>query len=270
MEQHQIMDLLQQASEIVRQAGQLFFQEEKRSAVHSKGRMDFVTDVDTSVQAFLQQTLQELLPDAQFLGEEKDNSDIDHSGLVWINDPVDGTTNLIHNFCHSVVSLGLTDGGELILGLVYDPYRDELFTAMRGMGAYCNGIRIQVSQAQELSDCLTAVGTAPGNRDYMEQSFALMRAMFERCHDVRRMGSAALDLCYVAAGRLDLYTEAYLNPWDIAAGTLIVREAGGIVTDNFGNALPLDRSTGVLAGNPEVHPKALEVIKQYSKDGTVG
>ncbi len=255
--------LEQQVIKIIREAAGLFFADEKRGHIKAKAQADFVTEVDTSVQTFLQEKLGALLPEAQFMGEEKDNSDIDFGGLVWINDPVDGTTNLIHNFQHSVISLALEEGGELILGMVYDPYRDELFSACRGHGAYCNGRRIHVAEAVKLSDCLVSVGTAPGNRRYAAQSFALMQEMYRRCHDVRRLGTAAMDLCYVAAGRLDLYTEAYLNPWDIAAGVLIVEEAGGVVTDPAGGALNGFSATGLLCGNPAIVPQAVEVVKEY-------
>lgn len=266
MEAKRLSDLLQQATEVVKQAGQMFFQQDKREAVHSKGATDFVTDVDTSVQAFLQKKLSELLPEAQFLGEEKDNSDIDFSGLVWINDPVDGTTNLVHNFGCSVVSLALAENEQLILALVYDPYRNELFTAIRGMGAFCNGVRIQVSGATKLSDSLVAVGTAPGRRQNVDQTFAVMRAFYDRCHDIRRLGSAAIDLCYVAAGRTDAYTECFIHPWDYAAGVLIVQEAGGRVVADDGGEMSLRTGSSIACANLELLPKVLEIVKTYGKE----
>lgn len=266
MEEKRISELLQQATEVVKQAGQMFFQQDKRETVHSKGATDFVTDVDTGVQAFLQQRLRELLPEAQFLGEEKDNTDIDFNGLVWINDPVDGTTNLVHNFGYSAVSLALAENEQLILGLVYDPYRKELFTAIRGMGAYCNGRRIRVSRTSCLSDSLIAVGTAPGGRQNVDQTFAVMRAFYDRCHDIRRLGSAALDLCYVAAGRTDAYTECFINPWDYAAGVLIVQEAGGRVMTDNGEAMSLRTGSGIACANPELLPKVRKVVAQYKTE----
>ena len=144
--------LLEQASQAVWEAGELFARRDMAGHIRQKGATDFVTQVDLEVQTMLQKRLAEIAPEVQFMGEEKDNSQVDLSGAVWILDPVDGTTNLIHGYCHSAVSLALAEGGEVTMALIHDPYAGELFTARKGHGAFCNGQPIHVSGAQHLSD----------------------------------------------------------------------------------------------------------------------
>ena len=152
---------------------------------------------------------------------------------------MDGTTNLIHNFRHSAVSLALSEAGQILFGVVYNPYSGECFTARRGQGAFCNGSPIRVSSADRLEDSLLSVGTVPGRRKLADTAFRQMRALYDTCQDVRRTGCASLDLCWVACGRLDGYVELSLQPWDYAAGMLIVAEAGGWVTAPDGSPLSL-------------------------------
>ena len=150
------------AAALLREAGELLRDRERAAEVHAKGRTDFVTAVDTRVQAFLRDALAELDPGVQFMAEEKDNAAIDPARPVWILDPVDGTTNLIHGFGHSAISLALAAEGRPLLGLVYDPFAGEMFTARRGVGAFCNGRPIHASTAVHLADSLCSVGTNPG------------------------------------------------------------------------------------------------------------
>ncbi len=145
---------------------------------------------------------------------------LDWSRPCWILDPVDGTTNLIHRFRHSAVSLALAEGGQILFGVVYNPYSGECFTARRGGGAFCNGSPIRVSGADRLADSLLSVGTVPGRRELADTAFRQMRALYDPCQDVRRTGCASLDLCWVACGRLEGYVELSLQPWDYAAGML--------------------------------------------------
>ena len=223
------MALYSQAIEIVLEAGEQLINREGIHKISEKGQTDYVTAVDIRVQKTIFQKLSQIDPDMQFLGEEKDNQEIDPEGKVWILDPVDGTTNLIHDFHHSVISLAYSEGGEIQFGIVYDPFSHEMFGARKGKGAYLNKERIFVSKAEKLSQSLISIGTAPGCREDADRAFARMRRVYDKCQDVRRIGSAALELAYVACGRLEGFYEGHLKIWDYAAGKLLVEEAGGIV-----------------------------------------
>ena len=174
---------------------------------------------------------------------------------------MDGTTNLIHGFGHSAISLALAAEGRPLLGLVYDPFAGEMFTARRGTGAFCNGRPIHASTAVHLADSLCSVGTNPGRRDQADGAFARMRRVYDRCHDIRRVGAASVELCCVACGRLDAYMEHGLRPWDYAAGWLILEEAGGCLTDFTGGAPSLTApGCDILATNGNIHPELLQLI----------
>lgn len=250
---------------IVRDAAQLFGNEEAAEHIKAKGKADFVTEVDTSVQAKICGELKALYSEIQFMGEEKDNSDIDFEKPVWILDPVDGTTNLIHRYHASSVSLGLADKGQVIAGMIYNPYLDELFFAEKNKGAFCNGKPVHVSDAPDLASSLVSIGTNPYHREDAGELFAQVKEIFVRCHDIRRIGSAAIDMCYVACGRAEAYFEASLKPWDYAAGKLIVEEAGGRVTTYEGNPLTVDRGQSVLATNGHVHEEIRGFLNIYKE-----
>ena len=228
--------------------------------IRAKGAADFVTNVDVLVQETLKAKLAALTPEAQFMGEEQDNSGLDLSKPCWILDPVDGTTNLIHRYGMSAVSLALAEEGQVVFGVVYNPFHKECFTARLGQGSFLNGQPIHVSEADALVDSLISVGTTPGKRTMSDASFRTMRNLFDRCQDVRRTGSASLDLSYVACGRQEGYVELAAMPWDYAAGWLIVTEAGGAVTAPDGSPLPLDRPSGLLASNGRIHQLMLEQV----------
>ena len=169
--------------------------------------------------------------------------------------------NLIRGLRRSAVSLALAEGGRVVYGAVYNPYAGELFTARLGGGAYLNGDRIHVTAATELAQALVSVGTAPGKRSEAARVFREMYALYEHCIDVRRSGSAALDLCDVACGRMDAYVERFLYPWDYAAGMLICSEAGGRVTTVEGGSPPLTSPCGVLASNSALHSQVLALLE---------
>ena len=254
-------ELLERVSEAVRRAGALFGDRELAEQIRQKGVTDFVTQVDLTVQEQLRGALRTIAPEVQFMGEEQDNSGLDFGGAVWILDPVDGTMNLIHGFRHSAVSLALAEGGEVTMALVYDPFADELFTALAGRGAFCNGRPISVSGAERLADALVDVGTNPSEREKADRMFRWMRGIYDRCHDIRRVGAASVELCYTACGRLDAYMEHGLRPWDYAAGWLILEEAGGCLTDFTGGAPSLTApSCDILATNGNIHPELLQLI----------
>ena len=253
--------LLEQASGIVREAGKLLLCREMAAQVREKGKTDFVTAVDTEVQEQICTRLRELDDSIQLMSEEQDNTGLHEQQPVWILDPVDGTTNLIHSFCHSAVSMALAADGKVLLGMIYDPYRDELFTAASGKGAFCNGKPIRVSKTQFLADSLCAVGTNPGWREKSEQAFDRMKNIYHRCHDVRLVGAASIELCYVACGRLDGYVEHGLKPWDYAAGKLLVEEAGGQVTAFYGEKVSLSMpGCDIMATNGAIHKELIPLL----------
>ena len=257
-------ELYQQLKQAVRKAGGMFSDRKKAAEIRKKGATDFVTQVDLSVQSFLKERLEQLAPQVQLMGEEQDNSGLDPDRPMWVLDPVDGTTNLVHDYCHSAVSLALVQAGQVELGLVHNPFAGELFSARRGGGAFLNGAPIRVSGARRLADSLVDVGTNPSDREHAGRNFQWMQEIFDRSHDVRRMGAASLCLCYVAAGRLDGYVEGGLKPWDYAAGMLIVREAGGFVSSPEGEEPSLLTGGGVVAGNGAVGPQLLELLKSLA------
>lgn len=217
------------------------------------GPADFVTDYDKKVQDALQRGLADIIPDAHFIGEEGSTRLFDDKGKFFIVDPIDGTTNFIKNLHASAISVALAVDGAVELGVIYNPYLDELFTARRGRGSFCNGKPISVS-SEPLENGIVIFGTSPYNEEVSEKSFKLAYEYHRRALDVRRTGSAAIDLCNIAAGRAELFFELILSPWDYAAGALIVEEAGGIVTDADGRTLSLGRKCSVVARNAVVQP----------------
>ena len=254
--------LIEQAVKAVLEAGKLLTDPAAVRNIRSKSETDYVTNVDLAVQELLQERLAALAPDVQFMGEEQDNTGLDWHRPCWILDPVDGTTNLIHSFRHSAVSLALSEAGQIIFGVVYNPYTEECFTARRGGGAFQNGALIHVSDISRLEDSLLSAGTVPGRRELADTAFRQMRALYDRCQDVRRTGCASLDLCWVACGRLDGYVELSLQPWDYAAGMLIVAEAGGRVTAPDGSPLSLCQGGPLLASNGRLHSALLTILKE--------
>ena len=253
--------VLQQVIAAVKEAGRLLTDPNAVAEIRAKSVTDYVTNVDVAVQTQLKAKLAALTPDVQFMGEEQDNAGLDPNGSIWILDPVDGTTNLIHNFHFSAISLALYEGGQVVFGVVYHPYSDSCFTATRGGGSFLNGQPISVSSATQLRQCLASVGTVPGRRDLGETAFRQLWTLYNACQDVRRMGCASLDLSFVACGRQDLYVEPALKPWDYAAGLLLVEEAGGKVTQPDGSPVTLLEGCGVLASNGHVHQQALEALQ---------
>lgn len=239
---------IEKLKKLIRDVRPLFVSHEKVD-VRVKGTADFVTQIDIMVQETVQTGLKELYPDIQFMGEEKDNSDIDFKKPVWILDPIDGTTNFIHDYCHSTLSLALCVDEKIVMGIVYQPYTEELFWAQEGMGAWLNEERICVSGTKELTRSLVTIGTSPWKHELADKNFELFKQIFLRCSDIRRTGSAALDLAYVACGRTEAFVEHDLKPWDFAAGLLLVKEAKGTVTDYRGREIDITGPSQIVAGN---------------------
>ena len=240
--------------QIVKEAAKLFANREEVNRIKEKGAYDFVTAVDEAVQQFMSQELQKLYPNIQFLGEEGDNADVDLNGLLWVLDPVDGTTNLIHDYKNSAISLALMENREPIAGIIYDPYLDEMYWAKKGEGSFLNGEKISVSTAKTMGESLIAIGTSPYRKNEAPDNFRTFEKIYMDCQDLRRTGSAALDMAHVACGRIEGYIEKKLKLWDFAAGTVIVREAGGKVLDYEGYDRTMELMGDVVVGNAFIAP----------------
>ncbi len=236
-------------AEAVREAGKIILSaHDRESSVTAKeGKKNFVTKYDVAVQEFLRSRLSEILPQAEFVGEEG-KSDSHSKALRFIVDPIDGTTNFMQDYRFSAISVAVCEGDEPVLGLIYNPYADEMFTAEKGKGAYLNSEPIHVSE-RPLSDGLALFGTSPYHPENTDETFALLRKVFDYSRDIRRSGSAAIDICYVACGRCEIFFEKELQPWDYAAGTVILREAGGIAETYSGDAPSLVCGSDVVFAN---------------------
>lgn len=228
--------------------------------VERKDHNDFVSEVDRAAEDAIVSTLLEAYPQHAILAEEGGSRG--NSEYTWIIDPLDGTTNFLHGFPQYAVSIALQHRDVITQAVVYDPNRNEMFTASRGGGAFLNDRRIRVSKTRELADALVATGFPFKQFGQLEAYLAMLKDVVQKSAGVRRPGAASLDLCYVAAGRFDAYWELGLKPWDIAAGSLLVQEAGGLVTDLLGEGDYLS-SGDVVAGSPKVMGQLLQVLKPH-------
>lgn len=238
--------------------------EQKR--IEYKGVVDLVTDTDREVEALVVEQLRRAFPDHCIVGEEgsagQQPARPQPGQYAWYLDPLDGTTNFAHGHPHFAVSLALGRDDALLLGLVADPVRGETFAAVRGGGATLNGQPIRVSAVAELGGALLATGLPYDRRDHADFYLRIIKAFVLRAQGIRRAGSAALDLCYLACGRFDAYWEWKLSPWDTAAGALIVREAGGVVSDFAGGPFEL-YGQETLASNGRLHGAMVEVLAAH-------
>jgi myo-inositol-1(or 4)-monophosphatase len=253
-------NFLRVCEEAVRVGGQVVQQWAGRFEVRKKGPADLVTQADLASQETVRRIVLGAFPSHSFLGEERETAvpPSVRSDYRWIVDPLDGTTNYVHGVPHYCVSLALERSGELLAGAVYDPVLDECFTAAAGEGARLNGRPIHVSNTVQLSESLAAVGLPPQTpRDAPD--LLLFLEMLSRCQAIRRTGSSALNLCDLAAGRFDLYWSYSTHIWDVAAGVLIVREAGGCVTSPTGGPFFLEDACFLAAATPELHAQLREV-----------
>jgi myo-inositol-1(or 4)-monophosphatase len=232
--------------------------------IDKKGAIDLVTEIDIAIERDFRRTISERFPDHAVLGEEFETSGQRDRvpRFCWVFDPIDGTTNYAHGLPIFCSSLALEIGGRAVVGAIYDPTRRELFSAERGAGAWLNGSPIRVSSSATLIDSLLVTGFPYSVQQDAEELVGLFGEFLGKARAVRRLGSAALDLCYVAAGRLDGFWEQKLNPWDMAAGGLIVEEAGGTVTSS-GGAPFTSRSGSVLATNGQLHQAMLDTISGF-------
>ena len=246
---------------IAEKAGESFLKRELTSIENKEGHANYVTSIDCAVQAYLEEALQGLLPGSKFIGEEKENCPLTDEA-TWIVDPLDGTTNMIHDYRMSAVSIALCEGKKPAAGLIWQPYTREMFWAETGKGAFLNGRPIRVSETP-FREALIAVGTAPYYEELEEAGMGMALDFLRECADIRRSGSAALDLAYLACGRHEVFFEMRLKPWDYAAGSLIVAEAGGEVRMPLnGDILDYDLSTAILAATPACMEKAAEIFRR--------
>jgi len=233
-----------------------------RLTIHEKQKNDLVSEVDHAAEAAIIDTLRTAYPDHGFLGEEGGvvNGTSEH---LWVIDPLDGTTNFLHGIPHFAVSIGLKHRNRLEAAVIIDPVRNEEFTASRGGGAHVNGRRMRVSQRHRLDEAVLATGIPFRELDrHLEPYMKMLTDFTRQCRSIRRAGSAALDLAYVAAGRADGFWELGLKSWDMAAGALMIQEAGGLVGDLMGAEHFLDKGN-IVAGNPKIFKAMLQTIRPH-------
>lgn len=230
--------------------------------VSRKGPADFVSNADLKAEKVLKEELQKARPGYGFLMEEsKEVPASDESGRRWIVDPLDGTSNFLHSLPHFAISIALEERGEIIAGLVYDPIKEEMFHAEKGQGAFLNERRIRVSARSRLTECLVATGAPFAGRGDRPQFLGEIDAVMANTAGIRRWGAAALDLAYVAAGRYDGFWERGLAPWDYAAGAILVREAGGYVSEMNGKSLVIG-APSILATNNAIHSDLMKLLRK--------
>ena len=241
--------MLEKIIEVVKQAGEIYKSAAGDLGIKNKGSaVNLVTEYDKKIQDFLFSELSKIIPDCSFLGEEGDGNKELADGYCFIIDPIDGTTNFIKGFQHSAISVGLAKDKELILGVVLDPDLDNIYYAEKGKGAYLNGKRIHVSDC-DMQNSLVLFGTCPYEHELAKKTFELTEQIFYECVEIRRGGSAALDICYVAAGKADLFYELILRPWDFAGATVVLKEAGGVCMTLDKEEISCERIGSYLCSN---------------------
>ncbi|MEM6577051.1 MAG: inositol monophosphatase family protein [Pseudomonadota bacterium] len=236
------------------------FREVENLQVSMKGAGDFVSRADIAAEKIIKDELMGARPNYGWLAEESSEEKGADPTRRWIVDPLDGTTNFLHGLPHWAVSIALEHKGEIVAGVVFDPAKDELFLAEKGQGAWLNASRLRVSARRVMIEALFATGVPFGTRPDLPSTLQDLARLSPVCSGVRRLGSAALDLAYVAAGRYEGYWERYLNPWDVAAGVVILREAGGLVTASTDDKDPV-LDGDIIASNAEIHAQFLKVLR---------
>lgn len=256
-------EILNTAMEAARKAGLYLLENRGKlaaEAIGEKQRNDFVTEVDRNSEKIIIEHVLSKFPGHGILAEEGGASG--GGEFCWIIDPLDGTSNFVHNVPVFCISIALKRGDELLAGVVFDPLREEIFSAVKGAGAYLNGAPIRVSANGDFSRAFLATGFPHLSKRHLPQFLRSFSDIFYHCAGVRRLGSAALDLCYTACGRFDAFWELGLKPWDMAAGSLIVQEAGGMVSDFWGAQTYLE-SGFLIAGNPAIQKHLIDILSIY-------
>jgi myo-inositol-1(or 4)-monophosphatase len=255
--------MLNIATQAARQASRIilrFLDQMDKVEITEKGLNDYVTQVDKLSEEMIISHIQKAYPDHSIQSEEMGYQKGRNEEYCWVIDPLDGTRNFMHGFPQFAISIAVMKNNAAELGLIYDPIRQELFTATRGQGAYVNSRRIRISQTQKIANALIGTGFPYRHKDSTQAYMTAFEKVFTQCSDIRRAGSAALDLAYVAAGRLDAFWESNLHIWDIAAGALMVKEAGGIVCDFKGGETYLEKGS-IIAGNPKILRELIGLIQ---------
>lgn len=248
------------AEKAARRAGELILGYRGSAIISEKSLNNLVTEADYKAQEAIVKTILDNYPDHSIIAEEKDLSAKRDSDNLWIIDPLDGTNNFAHNIPHYCISIAFARSGQIMGGVVFDPERDEMFTSVKGEGAFLNKNPINVSKAQSLQEAVVATGFYYDRGSMMRKTLDSIEKLFENnIHGMRRFGSAALDLCWVACARFDAYFEYNLSIWDFAAGMLILEEAGGKLNDQKGDELTLN-STGIAVSSGKFHDQFLNIV----------
>ncbi|MBN2789591.1 MAG: inositol monophosphatase [Candidatus Delongbacteria bacterium] len=255
MDYTQILNI---AKEAAREAGKIILHS-KAEIIHEKSRSDYVTEVDIKCQDRIKEIISKEYPAHNFLAEE-DGQNFEPVNDLWIIDPLDGTTNFIHGLKHSAVSIAYYNRNDVQVGVIYQPYTDELFHAVKGKGSFMNNSPITVSKEKNISRSIIATGMPFRKPEKIKVYFECLAEVLSNCSGIRRMGSAAIDLAYTACGRFEGFYEGWLSPWDIAAGKVILEEAGGIFTDFNGGKKYFDHGC-IVIGNEQIHRDLLTIIK---------
>ncbi len=253
--------LIKKVKKIAKNAGHIILNKaQKKLSISYKNEINLVTNVDKTVEKYIIENLKKIDTGITILSEETSAENLEDKNK-WIIDPIDGTTNFVHGFPFFCISIALMINGKIKLGVVYDPNRNELFYAVKNQGAYLNEKIIKVTKVKEISKSLLATGFSYGFKTDDNDNVSHFKNFLYNCRAIRRAGAAALDLCYVACGRLDGFWEFYLSPWDTAAGMLMVLEAGGKITNSYGENYSIyDKS--IVSSNSKIHNKMLEILSK--------
>lgn len=264
MSHEELVEFLDACETAARAGGRQLLEWRGRFKTREKGVGDFVTDADLASQQAVRDVVIGRYPTHEFLGEERTDHDFVNrpDQLVWVADPLDGTTNYVHGYPIYAVSVGLVRGQEILVGVIYDPLRDQCFSAMQGGGAWCNGERLKTSGAERLSEALVGVSLPPHVRRDSPDLLDFVEVA-QVCQAVRRSGSAALNLAHVANGTLDAFWATCIYPWDVAAGVLLVREAGGVITGRDGGKFDLWNPHLITAASKSLQQEMLAAMTSY-------
>lgn len=251
-------NLAKEIESIAKKAGSYIVNNEIGKVIQKGNVSNVVTDIDVKCQQFIIKECSKCLPGSSFLAEEEGQQQISQQ-FTWIIDPIDGTTNYMYDYHHSCVSIALYYQKKGVIGVVYNPYLDECFVGIEGVGSTCNGKEIQVSD-HNFNEALVMVGTSPYDKTLADKTFEIMKKIFLQTRDIRRSGSAALDLCYLACGRIDAFYELMLQPWDYGAGSIILRNAQGIMEPITENALEELKPTGIIGSNGKCQKMLRDIV----------
>ena len=252
--------VLDRAAAFAREAGERIAHVSRAAGTQREGHYNFVTETDVAVQEYLRGELTALLPGSRFYAEEQENAPLTDA-YTWVVDPIDGTMNFIAHRQYSCVSVALLHQKTPVLAIIHQPYTGEMFTAIRGEGAFLNGRRLRVSD-RPFDKALTNLGTSPYYAALAPATAYCFQQFLSRCGDIRRSGSAALDLCDIACGRADIFFELRLSPWDFAAGALLVTEAGGVFAMPYEERIDFGKPACILACNPGCREGAVEILNE--------